>query len=80
MNARKFGRKGHLQVIADAVGKEALPFPGKIVVMADGGDVRLRDYLREGQPKRDVHRDGQGIFHDQELNIEFFDELIQVLL
>ncbi len=79
-DGRQPRRKGHFQVIANTVHEKAFTLPREIVMMADGRDAGLGNQLRDRQPKRDIHRDRGRIFHDQHVDIEFLDELVELML
>ncbi len=79
-DGRQARREGHVQEIVDTVDQEALALPGKIVVVADGRQAGLGDQLGQRKPQGDVHRDGQRILDDQQLDAELLDEFVQVLL
>ena len=58
------GRKRRLQIIADAIQREALAFPGEVVVVGDGGQAGFRNHLGHRQPERHMHRDRQDVLRD----------------
>ena len=52
----------------------------KIVVVGHGGDLGLGHRLGQGQAQGDVHGDGQGVFHHQQIDVKGCDEPVDGLL
>jgi len=70
------GRKSHVEVIPDSIGFKLLALPEKIMVVGDGGQPGFRNDLGDGKAKRDVERNGERIFGNQEINLEFGDKIV----
>jgi len=62
--------KGGAKVIQGGGTEKSLAFPVEVVVVSDGGNPRLGDEFGEGQPKGDVHRDGEGVLDHQDVELE----------
>src|SRR5215216_6863930 len=67
MNARQSWRKCHLKIVADAVDQKPFPFPEKIVVMSNDWNARFSDQFGQGKTERNIHRNRESIFGDQQL-------------
>src|SRR5215212_9779635 len=80
MNTRQSWRKCHLKIVADAVDQKPFPFPEKIVVMSNDRNARFSDQFGQGKTERNIHRNRESIFGDQQLKIKSLDELIQTIL
>ena len=73
-------REGHVQVFPDGIGQESFSFPEKIVMMGNGGNSDFGYEFGNGQSQRQVHGNGQHIFRDNDVNVELFDKMIQLVL
>ena len=68
-----------MQIIPCGVGHKPVPFPVKVVVVSNGRYTGFHDDLRDGKTKRNIHRDRQGILGNEKIEVEFFDETIEVV-
>ena len=80
MKGGEIGWKGRIQVIPDRICHEPVPFPVKVVVMGGGKHLRLYQNFGDGQSQGDVHGNRQGIFRNQDVDFEFFNKGIDVIL
>ena len=60
LDARQGGGKGGLEIVVDGAAGEPFAFPGKIVMVRDGGQAGLSDDLGHRQP-RNVHSAGRRV-------------------
>ncbi len=70
-------RKGSAEHVVDGVDRKPVSFPIEVVVMGDRGKPGLRNEVCQGDPQRDVHRDGQTVLGDQDIDIELACELVE---
>ena len=64
-NGWQIGREGRGQIILYRIIYKALAFPVKIVMMRDGRVTRFGDELGDGQPKRQVDGNSDGVLDDK---------------
>ncbi len=74
LHGRQIGRKGGLQIVADAVDQEAPALPAEVVVVGDGGQARFGDEFGQGQGEGDIERDGQDILGNERVKAKFGDK------
>src|SRR2546430_15086465 len=80
LGARQRRRKGGLEIVVDGAAGEPTAYPGKIVVMRDGGQAGLSDDLGHGQPQRHMHRDGEDVLRDEYFDLEFLEKPVEFVL
>jgi len=68
LDGGQFGRKRGVQEIQDGVGLIALALPEEVVMVADGIDAQLGDQTGQADTQRQIHRDGQGVLHDDQID------------
>ncbi len=73
------GGKARVQIIGHAVHQKAFAFPVKIVMVRDGGQAGLDDEFGQRQPQRNVHRNRQRVFDDQQLHLKIAHEGVELL-
>ena len=71
------GRKGHVEKIGNCIQGEADPLPVKVVMMGDCRHSRFGEKLGERHPQRQVHRDGEHVLGDQDIDSEPVNEAPQ---
>jgi hypothetical protein len=72
------GRESRAQVVAGGGDREALAFPGEVVMVGDGRQARFGDRLRQGQAEGDIHGKGEGVLDQQQVDLETLDEALEV--
>ena len=72
-------RKGHVQIIPYGVGQKTPTLPVKIMVMGDRRNRGFGNYLRNGQAKRNIQRNRNGVLRDQKVNLELADKFVDLL-
>ncbi len=73
-------REGGLKVVVDSIQREALPLPGKVVMMGDHGQRGFGDYLGHRQAERNVHWDSQDVLGQKDFDLELLDEAVNLVL
>jgi len=74
------GGKGHAQIVADGIEQESNPFPVEIMIVGYGGKLCFGDGFRQCQAEGNVHRNGQYILGDQQIDVVAFDKLVELNL
>ena len=72
------GGKAARRIVAGGIDGVAGALPGKVMVMADGGDAGLHDDLGEGQSQGHVHGQRQAVLGHQDLDAEAADKGVKV--
>ena len=70
-------REGEIQVIANGGDAESCAFPEEIVVVSDGRHLSLREELGDGDPQRHVHRDGERVLRDEDVDVMPLDKAVE---
>ena len=72
------GGKGHAQVVPHRVDQKTVALPVEVVVVGDGGDLGFGDDFGQRDPQRHVHGNRQGVLGDQDVDLETFDEFVDL--
>lgn len=78
MNGWEVRRECRVEVVADGVVDETLPFPVEVVMVCDDGITCLGYEFGDGQTKRDIDRNCEGIFDDERFRLEDVGEFVEM--
>src|SRR5512134_2156989 len=73
-------REGHFKVVTNTIDEKSFTLPGEIVVMANDWQSCLRNKFSQGKAQRDVHGNRNGIFNNQQFDLELLYEFVESIL
>ena len=78
-NGGQMRRKRHVEVFPGRIGHKILAFPKKIMMMGDRRHAGFRNDFGKRYTQGDIQRYRQRVFRYQQIDFEFFNELVEAI-